>query len=68
MLRLQHVPYIIRGELSTKIVYHINSTTMYDTVRFYHRDYRIDFNALIQNLTKCETKMKRERFFTMKDI
>lgn len=30
---------------------------MYDTVRFYHRDYRIDFNALIQNLTKCETKM-----------
>lgn len=57
MLRLQHVPYIIRGELSTKIVYHINSTTMYDTVRFYHRDYRIDFNALIQNLTKYETKM-----------
>lgn len=30
---------------------------MYDTVRFYHRDYRIDFNALIQNPTKCETKI-----------
>lgn len=57
MSRLRNFPYIIRGELSTKFVYHINYRAMYDTIIFYHRDYRIVPTALIQYLTKCETKI-----------
>lgn len=33
---------------------------MYDTVRFYHRDYRIDPNILIQYLGNCEAKTNVE--------